>query len=1143
VAVGSGPAIGAELGGYRLEALVGRGGMSVVYRAEDLRLGRRVALKFLASELAQDARFRERFLAESRLAASIDHAGIVPIFEAGEVDGRLYIAMRYVEGTDLRALVQRDAPLAADRAVALVAQLAGGLDAAHGRGLVHRDVKPSNALVAVEGGVEHVYLADFGLTKHTTSRGGPTASGEMVGTVDYVAPEQIRGGNVDGRADLYSLGCVLYECLTGEVPFPRGSDVATIYAHLEDEPPRPSARRRDLTLAMDAVVTRAMAKDPARRWQTGDDMARAARAALAPSGRHRRPLRAPRRVVLATAGLIVGLAAIVGALVLAHSGGHPPLAAINANAVAVIDPAHASLTAQVPTGTSPSQIASGAGAVWVSNTDDGTVSRVDPKTHTVRQTITVGGGPGAIAVGDGGVWVVNSLSGTLSRIDPTINRVVKTVALGNGPSGVCTSAGSIWVANSDDRTVWRIDPRTDRRTKSIPVDDAPTQLACGGGAVWASSESSGSVNEIDALNGDVVQDLTAGSGASGLAYGAGALWVANTLDGTITRIDPRFGAPTTFSVGQGAGPASVAADAKDVWVSNEFGGTVVRIDPKRRTVVEALKVGSRPQGIALVNGALWVGVAASGARHRGGTLRTVTALTLGRQYLDPATNDDPMNFLRNITNDGLTAYRRVGGRSGATLVPDLAVSLPAPTDGGRIYRFELHSGIQYSTGARVQPTDIRRELERSFHGGAASLGAETFGAIAGASACVKRPHACDLSRGIVVDDAGGTITFHLTAPDPDFLYKLAVPWAVAVPDVGSAVPQSRPVPATGPYTIARLQPNRFVRLVRNPHFHVWSTAAKPDGYADEITIRLGVKQSAAVRAVERGQADYVLGGVLGDPRKELDELFTRYADQVHASPGSGLISFFLNTRVPPFNSVYARRALNYAVDRRAANAVQGGLRTAQLTCQILPPDFPAYRPYCPYTANPGPGRPWSAPDFSKAQRLVDRSHTRGMRVTVWAIKPQFVAEARFIVPLLDRLGYRASVRLVGQQAYFAYIDDSRHRAQIGPTGWGPDYPAARDFLALQYSCRSFTRNDPGNINWSEFCDPQADRLMQQAQRLQSATPRSANALWARAERRIVDQAPVLPLDNPKNVDFLSRRVGNYQFNPQWGVLLDQLWLR
>ena len=219
------PGVGTQLGSYRIEALLGRGGMGVVYRATDLRLGRQVALKLLAPHVTQDQRFRTRFLAESRLAASIDHAGIVPIYEAGEVDDHLYIAMRYVEGTDLASLLRAEGPLAPDRAVGLVAQLADALDAAHARGLVHRDVKPSNALIAVEGTAEHVYLADFGLTKHTTTDGRLTATDQLVGTIDYVAPERIRAEQADGRADLYALGCVLFECLTGEVPFPRDSEV------------------------------------------------------------------------------------------------------------------------------------------------------------------------------------------------------------------------------------------------------------------------------------------------------------------------------------------------------------------------------------------------------------------------------------------------------------------------------------------------------------------------------------------------------------------------------------------------------------------------------------------------------------------------------------------------------------------------------------------------------------------------------------------------------------------------------------------------------------------------------------------------------------------------------------------------------
>ena len=330
-----------QLGSYRIEAVLGRGGMGVVYRAEDLRLGRKVALKLLASHPTEDARFRSRFLAESRLAASIDHAGIVPIYEAGESDGHLYIAMRYVEGTDLSSLLHREGPLAPDRAIDLVRQLADALDAAHARGLVHRDVKPSNALIALEGAAEHVYLADFGLTKHLATTTGITASDQLVGTIDYLAPERIAGEHADGRADLYSLGCVLFECVTGEVPFLRDSEVAAIYAHLEDEPPHCSERRPGVPRALDAVVERALAKDPERRWQTGAELAAAAQAALAGTRgaktRQRRLRQTPRPALVALA-LTVVIAATAGALVLTRSTGTATPAAIDTNAVAVIDP-------------------------------------------------------------------------------------------------------------------------------------------------------------------------------------------------------------------------------------------------------------------------------------------------------------------------------------------------------------------------------------------------------------------------------------------------------------------------------------------------------------------------------------------------------------------------------------------------------------------------------------------------------------------------------------------------------------------------------------------------------------------------------------------------------------------------------------
>jgi WD40 repeat protein/tRNA A-37 threonylcarbamoyl transferase component Bud32 len=278
VHVSDDPRVGTELAGYRIESLLGWGGMSVVYLAGDLRLKRRVALKLLAASLAEDESFRDRFLRESELAASIDHPNIVPIYEAGTTEDLLFIAMRYVQGRDLKERLQRGR-LDPPDAIAILAQVASALDAAHARGLVHRDVKPSNVLLdrgARPDGSDHVYLADFGLTTRVAEGAGIGDDGHLMGTIDYVAPEQIAGEEIDGRADVYSLGCVLYECLVGQPPFRRDSDLAVVFAHLESEPPAPSAVRTELPAALDAVVGRALAKEPEQRYPSCRELARAA---------------------------------------------------------------------------------------------------------------------------------------------------------------------------------------------------------------------------------------------------------------------------------------------------------------------------------------------------------------------------------------------------------------------------------------------------------------------------------------------------------------------------------------------------------------------------------------------------------------------------------------------------------------------------------------------------------------------------------------------------------------------------------------------------------------------------------------------------------------------------------------------------
>ena len=279
--MGASTRIGTEVAGFRIESVLGRGGMSVVYVAEQMRLARKVALKVLTTELAWDKQFRERFVRESHIAATIDHPNIIPIYDAGEDDGLLYIAMRFVEGPDLREILKRGA-FGVGRTIFLIEQLASALDAAHAHALVHRDVKPGNILL--EETTDHVYLTDFGVAKQTTAR-GLTSTGHFLGTVEYAAPEQIEGGPVDARTDVYALGCVLYECLTGSPPFSHGTEHAVLHAHLVDPPPSVTRLRPELPQAFDGVVATAMAKAPEDRFRSCGELAHAARNAASGTAR------------------------------------------------------------------------------------------------------------------------------------------------------------------------------------------------------------------------------------------------------------------------------------------------------------------------------------------------------------------------------------------------------------------------------------------------------------------------------------------------------------------------------------------------------------------------------------------------------------------------------------------------------------------------------------------------------------------------------------------------------------------------------------------------------------------------------------------------------------------------------------------
>jgi peptide/nickel transport system substrate-binding protein len=335
------------------------------------------------------------------------------------------------------------------------------------------------------------------------------------------------------------------------------------------------------------------------------------------------------------------------------------------------------------------------------------------------------------------------------------------------------------------------------------------------------------------------------------------------------------------------------------------------------------------------------------------------------------------------------------------------------------------------------------------------------------------------------------------------------------------------VAGAGPYRIAAID-RQHVRLERNRHFRVWSPLAKPDGYPDVIEARFGITADEAVEAVRAGRADFAPLDTFGTTA--LPEV--RRRDPGLIREAAFLVSswVFLNTRTPPFDRRDARRAVSLAIDRPAAVEAFGGRHVARATCSILPPTSAGYRPGCPER------------DLREARRLVRRSGTRGARVTLWNGKG-FAALSPVIADALRTLGYRVRVRTIGMDKYFRYVEDGRNRAQIGPTAWAADYPSDSSFLGASFTCRSLRQDPLANSNYSQYCDPRVDALLRRAGEAQTSDPAKADALWARAERRVLDAAAAVPLLNPISTALVGARVRNDQQNPQWGFLPDQAWVR
>lgn len=801
------------------------------------------------------------------------------------------------------------------------------------------------------------------------------------------------------------------------------------------------------------------------------------------------------------------------------------IAALEPSSLGAIDPVSGRIVAGLTLPVRPTRVAVGFGALWITSASSGHLVRVDPDTLSIRQQIDVGPGIGPIAFADSAVWVTNVDDGTLSRIDPDTNDVVQRVHVGNGPSDMTSVGDHLWISSRLDASVVKVDARRGEVVKRIPVGVAPGGLATTQDSLWVADELSSVVTQVDLALEVAVSTIHVGSGPGPLTADGDDVWVVNRFDGTVSHIGQAGSVEATVTLGSGV---SGIVDVDGVpWVAHQDG--IERIDPDAPASAGVVASGAASTDMAFGAGRVWVITEPSLAEHAGGTLRLISD---SPDSLDPARAWGAESWrILDVLNDGLVAY---GGPDGRSLVANLAVRIPTPSDGGKTYAFRLREGVRYSTGEQLAPEDVRHSFERALgHGKPA---ADFFSAIVGAGSCLETHGRCDLSKGIVISERSRTVTFHLTDPDPEFIAKLATPPASVLP-VTVPIDIQVTVPSTGPYEVVDYDPEKQVVLERRDDFKPWATAAQSGGYAERIVVQMNYRGQAS-RAVLAGHADWT--DVSGD---DVTALRRRHGSHFREFPRPAIFAVFLNTKVSPFADVDVRRALNLAVDREVVQQTFGGPEQATVTCQILPPGSPGFDPYCPYTAEPGPSGQWRAPDLQRAKRLL-RGKER-VPVIVWGFDD--VADtAEHIAAVLRDLGYPAEHRTLPIERFFGKMM-TEPDVQAGVVGWMGDLPGPFSFIAPNFGCAAAPSPTPDQVqaaaNFAHHCDPAIDRLSRKAARLQFSDPQRANELWAHIDRRLTRTAAWVPLVNPKGVELVSDRVGNYTYNPVTGMVLSQAWVK
>jgi predicted Ser/Thr protein kinase len=968
---------GSVLAGFRVESFLGEGAMGTVYLAEETSTGQRVALKVLAPELARDERFRRRFLRETELAMHLRHPHIVRTLGSGEEDGVLYLAMAYVDGPNLRDVLRREGRLEPGRAVGLVQQVAEALDAAHATGLVHRDVKPGNILVTSGADGDQSYVCDFGLARHVSSVSSLTGERGFVGTIDYVPPEQIEGGTIDSRADLYSLACVLYECLAGARPFDRESELSVVFAHLNEPPPRVTDLRPELPEAFDGVFATALAKKPDERYSTCAELATAAGAALRGKTFTRRKLLRRRALVAAAAVLVAAGAAIGGVLASRPSDGRKqsasPTISLRPDALNLIDARTRRVVGRV--GSKRAGFASGVGgitfskdAAWVTTANQSVV-RVDLASHKVTAIRQMPWIPAGVATHGSSVWVLQDVGQEIIRLDARTGNVAGRFEVRGDPTGANWGGaayvdGSLWLARGNG--VVRIDPRTGRVRHRFRA--ASRWLVFADGAIWAGEADTGRIWKIDPATNKIVQKTKLHGWLSGLAVGGGSVWAPILPDGVVYKLsEEELGIQA--SPASGPDPESVSFGGGHLWVANGAAKTVSLLDDVSGARSQ-LRSEARPTTAVYHRGLVWIAAAAVPAPLppiKGEQLRVSTPT-------DTAIDPDPIAGRGNVrqlmyaTCANLLYYPDSAGPEGTRLRPEIAAAMPTVSPDGRTYTFKIRPGYRFSppSGEAVTAATFRHTLERSLSPkNVYSAGPYLASDIEGVTA-YRAGKASHISG---VKAPGNVLAITLVKPAGDFLTRLSmfafcpVPLSIPIYHRGFA---EKPFPSAGPYYIESIQGDRTV-LERNPYY-----PGQRPRRAERIVYTNDIPTPKAVALADRGAVDllpqdfdnttpFFGPGELLDQRKGPGSAPGRAGrQQYYPYDAPFLDTIVFNTARPLFRDVRLRRAVNYALDRRALAAAYAD----EPGDAIVPPAIPGFRSGHTY--------PIDGPDLPTARRLAGR---------------------------------------------------------------------------------------------------------------------------------------------------------------------------